>query len=270
MKTILKNTKKLSLYFGFLFIAIGLFGCSDDDDAIPDEPNEPLAEITAEDQVITQNILIVEEVMVDRPSWLLVKKVNDDNSFTNPIAEPLLLSEGTESDITVELNSDEVTLEDGARLILQLYVDDGDGVFDAETDDPITDEFGGIVSEEIMVSSPSFTITNMAVVDSTLTFDNVYTPLGGFIVIHGATAEGTIDESNVVGTTYVEAGELTDVAVTFDEDFVYEPGDTVYARLYMDNPADQTFTFMDDPATDMPFTFGFEDDASITNEIILE
>ena len=199
-------------------------------------------------------------------------KVNEDNTFSDPIAEPLFLEEGTHSNLEIKLdntNAADVTLEDGDTLVAILHFDDGDGIFEFEgttgADGTINDANGSAVTEEIIVISPNFTISDQAVVDNTVTFDNVTVQNNGWIVIHNANEDGTINEEEIIGYTYVEAGSTDDVGVTFEEGFTYVPGQTIFSRIYLDDPNDEEFTFETDPATDIPEFFGFGDDTIVTD-----
>lgn len=273
MKNLQKNLIRYFFISGLLFLTLGFYGCSDDDDVLPD-PFVTEATITVEDQVVAQNMITIEEVMVDEDAWIVIRKVNDDGTFTDIIADPEFLDEGTHNDIMIELEPEGVDLQDGDTLVVQVHRDDDDGIFDFEEDpaidEPFEDEFGAPVAETFQITSPSFTVSDQTVVDNTVTFDTVTTLNGGFIVLHDQTAEGTIDEDDIIGWQYVPAGVLEDVTVTFDSGFTYVQGQTIYPRLYSDNPADETFTFLTDPDQDIPMIFGFDDDNTITASFVVD
>lgn len=267
MKNLVKNLNSFYL-FGLLFFSLTLVSCSDDDDEIDEFVTE--ATIIAENQMISQNTLVISEVTVDEDAWLVVKKVKEDGTFTNPIAEPLHIEEGTHTDIEIPLQSDEVSLESGDTLVIQVHRADDDDIFDFEDDEPFLDEFGGTVFETVQITAPGFEVTDQTVTDNSVTFDSVTTVNDGFIVIHTATEDGVIDETNIVGYTFVPAGGAEDVVVTFEEGFTPVAGDELFARLYMDDPADQEFTFEADPATDNPVIFGFDEDDTLTDSFLIE
>lgn len=266
--------KTLSLYLGTLALTLGVSSCSDDDDGNVVIP-ETDASITANAQVLSQNTLVVDEVTVDDAAWLVVRKVNDDGSFSDIISDPELLQEGTHSDISIELdntNASDVMLEDGDSLILLLHKDDGDGIFefegDAGADELITDSLGSGIDAQVEVSAPNVTWADQEVMDNSVTFDNISTNQGGWIVLHNADSEGVFSD-DIIGRAYVPAGENSDFTVTFDDDFIFTPGQTIYSRLYLDDPADQEFTYTADGTDDMPESFGFGDDNSVTGSIAL-
>src|SRR5690606_9204888 len=100
MRNLREDAGRYLRYFVFALIAIGITGCSDDDDngvVIP----QPTGTINAEDQTLSGNTVEVTSVTVSTNSWLVVKKVNDDGSFTDMIAEPVLIQAGTSNDIDI-------------------------------------------------------------------------------------------------------------------------------------------------------------------------
>lgn len=267
--------KKFSLYLGISALALALNSCSDDDDGTVDIPDTN-ASIVANAQFISENTIEVSSVEVDDDAWIVVRKVNEDGSFSDPIAEPEFLEEGSHTNVVIVLDNSSATdveLADGDQLVVMLHEDDGDGVFEFEgttgADALITDANGGGISDTFEISGPSFTVTDQTVAGNTITFDNVNSDEGAWIVVHNSDDAGAIDETDIVGYTYVPAGDNTDVVVTFLEDFVYTPGQTLWSRVYMDNPADEAFTFIDDSTTDNPATFGFSEDGTVTGSFVV-
>ena len=274
MRNLSEDAGRYLRYLVFVLIAIAYTSCDDDDDAIVIP--SPTGTINAEDQILSGNIVEVTSVTVSTNSWLVVKKVNDDDSFTDMIAEPVLIQAGTRNDFDIELDNtdaDDVELEDGDTLVLMLHADDGDGVFEYEgntgQDMPIRNSAGNVVTETFVISSPSFEIEDQDVEDNTITFTNVSTRNTGWIVVYNSTATGTIDEDDIIGYTYLEEGDNADVVVTFDDTFTFTPGQTVFARIHLDDPDDEEFTFIEDEDTDMPEIFGFDADPIVGGSLII-
>lgn len=274
MRNLSEDAGRYLRYLVFVLIAIGFTSCDDDDDAVVIPL--PTGTINAEDQTISGNIVEVTAVTVSTNSWLVVKKVNEDGSFTDMIAEPVLIQAGTRNDFDIELdNTDaaDVELEDGDTLVLMLHADDGDGVFEYEgtsgQDMPIRNAAGSVLTETFVISSPSFEIEDQDVEDNTITFTNVTTRNTGWIVVYNSTATGTIDEDDIIGYTYLEEGDNADVVVTFDDTFTFTPGQTVFARIHLDDPDDEEFTFIEDEETDWPEFFGFGANPIITGSLII-
>lgn len=277
MENLMKTFKKNSVYFAVLMLSLGFSSCSDDDDNGTVEIPETTASITANAQVVSQNEIVVSNVNVEADSWVVVRKVNEDGTFSDIIGISEVLEEGSHSDITIELdNTDatDVTLEDGDSLVVMLHEDDGDGVFEYEgtsgADALITDSLGSAINSNFVVTAPSFTIMDQAVVDNSIVFDNISTNQDAWIVLLNSDDTGAIIEDDIIGWEFVPAGDNTALAVSFEEGFEPVVGQTVYSRLFLDDPADGNFTFETDPTTDMPEIFGFGEDDTVTGSIVIQ
>jgi len=250
-----KNLKKLMLYAGVLFLALGLVSCSDDDDGdVVVNPTGTIM-VEADGQVISQNTLVVDQVTANTDVWL----VAHHNSASGEIIGQKFLT--SETNANVELTLDGTTLEDGDTVVLMLHVDNGfgmgDGKFEVANDQPISG-----ATETVVVNTPEFTISDATVTDNTITFDNVTVADTGWIVVYnGDPNEAT---SQVVGYTQVTGSE-DDVTVTFNEN--YTAGDPLFARLHVEDEGNEEFTFLEDESTDFPEIFGFEDDNTIWEEL---
>lgn len=181
------NFQKHIMFIFLSFFALGLTSCNDDDDQ-NDVVDQPTGVITVQDQILTQNILVVERVIISHNSWLVVRTVNDDNSIDEIIADPFLLTAGTHEDVIVQLdntNAPDVNIEDGDTLAVLLRADDGDAQFNESTDDPITDNTGNQVREDVVVSSPEITVSEFSAIDNnTITLKNVNLPRSGWVVVN--------------------------------------------------------------------------------------
>lgn len=372
------NFKTYSVYFGIFFMALGLTSCSDDDDGVITPPEVPMGSISASDQTVTGDSLMVDNVQAETDAWLVVRRSDETGES---LADPVFIAENTNTSIIVNLFgtwSDGVT-EGGETVMLLLYRDDGDGTYesgednvlltnelgnatetivitppadpassepltvsnqtltqntlildnvnveqdswiivnnagqqnmvadpffvqagshqnvripltdqanlmgDADGDDfdisifednpdqgvqgefdadvdttPVTDDTGAEVGATVNVTSPTFTITDQDVVDNTVTFDEVTGASDSWITIYNENQEGTIDETDIVGRAFVGAGTTDPVTVTFDDDFTYTPGQNIFPRLHVDDPADQEFTFETDNTTDVAELYGFD------------
>ena len=274
MRNLCEDANQYLRYLVFALIAIGFTSCDDDDDGVV--ITQPTGSINAEDQTLSGNVVEVTSVTVSTNSWLVIKKVNDDGTFTDMIADPVLIQTGTQNNIEIELDNTGATtvvLEDGDNLVLMLHADDGDGVFEFQgttgQDMLIKNATGNVVTETFLISSPTFEIEDQDVEDGTITFTNVSTQRTGWIVVYNSTATGTIDEEDIVGYAYLEEGDNADVLVTFDDTFTYTAGQTVFARIHLDDPSDEEFTYIEDEETDLPEIFGFGTNPTITDSFII-
>src|SRR5690606_32532943 len=123
---------------------------------------------------------------------------------------------------------------------------------------------------DFVVSAPSISFTDQAVVDNTIVFDNISTNQDAWIVLHNSDDTGAMLDDDIIGWEFVPAGDNEALVVTFEEGFVPVSGQTVFARLYLDDPADGEFTWETDQTTDMPEIFGFGDDTWVTGSIVLQ
>lgn len=216
---------------------------------------------TARNQILTQNNLTLENVNVEQDSWIVVTNTGQNEM----VSEPYFVAAGSHDNVRIPLtNLANLTGNvDGDDFDLSIFEDNPDegvqGEFDAEFDTtPVTDESGAEVGGTVNVTSPNFTITDQDVVDNTVTFDEVAGAGDSWITVYNENTEGTIDESDIVGRAFVGAGTTDPVTVTFDDDFTYTPGQSIFPRLHLDDPADQEFTFEADATQDVPELYGFD------------
>lgn len=267
MENVLNDLKKFSVYFGVLFLMLGLTGCSDDDDGVIEETPTATGSITASDQTISGNTLIVENVTVGQDSWLVARNAGSETE-ADIVSEAVFVEEGSHDNIELPLmNTANLTGDvDGDDFVLMLHEDNPNegtqGQYDYATlsgeDRPIMDATTGQnVRADITTTSPTFEVEDQAVVDNSVTFSSVRTgPTGGWITLYNQNDDGSRSDE-IIGTTYVEAGDESPQTVTFREGFTYTPGQTIYPNLHADNPADREFTFEDDANTDPAEVYGF-------------
>lgn len=264
MKNVLKNFKEYSLYFGIFFMTLGLTSCSDDDDGTIDPPEpEPTGTITASDQTLSGNTLIIEDVTVGQDSWVVVRNTDNQEMVSDPV---FVEGNSTEEDMRIQLN-DQANLTgdaDGDDFDVVLYADHTTqgtrGTFDEDVDQPITGS-----SRTVTTTAPSIFVDDdqMVTEEGDVTFSSVNTgATGGYIGLYGANEDGTINEDQLVGISqFIQPGQTENVTVRFNEGFDYQAGQTFYPRLFTDNPGDQQFTFeTSDGTEDLPETFGFDPD----------
>lgn len=266
MKSSVNNVTKYFLYLIFAFAAISFTSCSNDDDGIDTTEPNPTGSITASDQTLAGNTLIIDNVTVGQDSWLVVRNEGEGNS-ANFAAEPMFLEKGTYEDLEIELNNTANLTGDveGDNFDITLYADSQvsgtQGTFDFNTqnsiDRQVNNTNGQPMVQTVNTRAPSISADDQTVQNNSVVFNSVNTARGGFIGIYNQNEDGTINENDLIGWQYVGPGTTENVTVNFREDFVYTPGQMIFPRLFNDDPADQQFTFMDDPTTDVPERFGF-------------
>lgn len=258
-----KNLKNYSVYLGIFFMTLGLTSCSNDDDGVtPDPDPEPTGTITANNQTLSQNTLILDNVTVGQDSWLVVRNAGEDDM----VADPVFVEEGSNQNVEIQLNTDANLTGDaeGDDFDVFLFADNQNqgtqGSFDVGTDAPITDASGARVSQTVNLTAPSlFADDNQTMTDNReVTFNSVTSANDGWITLFGQDDEGNMDESTIIGTGFVEAGTHENFTVQFNDDYNHVSGNTIFSRLNMDDPADQEFTFVEGGDEDLPETFGFD------------
>lgn len=264
MKNVRNLQSRILLYLSLVILTGGFTGCSDDDD-IGDVTPQPTATITVQDQSISQNQVIIQNITVGQDSWIVIRNSGQENS-SNIVSEPVFIEAGTHTNVVVPL-TDEANLEgnaEGDELVVMVHADTGTrGTYDynaqSGTDSPITTSSGAALAETITVRGSSLTAADDQIVteNNEVTFTSVNMVSDGWIALYGQNEDGTINEDDLIGLKYVEAGEYENLLVPFNEGYVFQPGTTVYPRIYLDDPADQEFTFVEGGDEDLPETYGF-------------
>ena len=251
--------KKILLGAGLVFLLTGINSCSHDDDEGQQIINPAPAgtiSIANDSQIISQNTIILDKVTSNTDVWLVAHYMNVSGEI---IGQELITSERATN---VEIALDAEELNDGDTVVFMLHADNGyhpgDGIFNVNTDIPIT---GAI--ETVVVNTPFFTISNATVTDNTITFDHVTVFNIGWIVVYdGKPNEKT---SEIVGYTMVTGSE-DGVNVILNQN--YSDNDPLYARLHLEDQNDEEFSYMVDTNKDVPERFGFGDDNTIWNQLI--
>jgi hypothetical protein len=270
MRTLSSNFAKYLMYFAFSIFAVGFTSCSSDDDiddVIIDPDPDPTGSITVQDQqTLSQNTIIVQSVTVGQDSWLVARNAGEE-AEAGIVSESVWLEEGTHTNVELALTSDaNLTGEEGGDdIVIMLHRDAGvSGTFEYETtsgpDSPIQNAAGENVSETVNVTAPSLMAMDnqMVTENNEVTFSSVNTLNDGWVVLYGENEDGTINEDEILGSGFVEAGTWEDFTVAFDDpDFDYS-GYTIYPRLFNDDPADGEFTYTPGGTEDLPERYGFD------------
>jgi len=155
MRNVKMNVQQYLMYFFVATLSISLMSCDDDDDGLDIPEFDPNGSITANDQTISQNTIVVQSVDVEQDSWLAAVREGDENT-DNFITETLRIEEGENFDVELMLNDDFNFTggQAGDMITLKLYADNPDsgtlGVFDPD-DDEILDDNDAFVRETIMI-----------------------------------------------------------------------------------------------------------------------
>ena len=158
MKNVKNDLRKVLMYLGVLVVTMGVVSCSDDDDGT--EVFEPTGFFEIEDNYdLTGNTLMLERITVGQDSWLVAVNPGDENT-DNFISDPVMLDEGVNTDVMLNLDEDAITDDGtGQQIVLKLYADRGTlGVWDP-ADEPIMDENNLVMTEAITIFAETGTAT---------------------------------------------------------------------------------------------------------------
>ncbi len=251
MKNVLKNLKNYPMYIGMLFLVFSLNSCGDDDDGLIDE-DEWTGSITAVDQTITNNMIMVQTVTVGQDSWLVAVHSEDENT-DNFITEPVMIEEGTESNISLTLNAD-ANLEgdeDGDEITLKLYAEDDDGIlgeWDID-DEPVMDENGLLATETITIMMEQSNTGSFADFDTNqdgyLDADEFATTYTNDYAGWDTDADGSLNDEEFFNTTFGNTDVDDDDAISEEE---WNAG---YAGMYGSYVNEDDYTTWDADADGM-------------------
>ncbi|MGM0555233.1 MAG: lipoprotein [Myxococcota bacterium] len=201
-----------------------------------DQTADPLDEVT------------VDEVYSDGAGWVVIHEADAD--APGAVIGNAAVTDGMSTDVTVTLGRD---IEDGETLYAMLHVDDpedGQYNFDGSAEDPedppAVDADGNVVIDSFVVSAPGAQEPSVTVSDQTadpaneVVVEEAVSEGAGWIVIHEQNEAGDAI-AGVIGHAALTDGINTDVTVTLDRDV--EDGETLYAMLHTDDPADGDYTF---------------------------
>jgi PGF-CTERM protein/surface glycoprotein (TIGR04207 family) len=192
------------------------------------------------------------------------------------------LESGEHEDVEVTLDSEFTENESNSTIIAMPHQDtndneaydfvtsegDDDGPYANAEGDAVTDSATLTVQEEVAeVSISDQTATGQA---DSLTVDSAFLPEGGFVTIHdGSLLDGDTLESVRGTSSYLEAGNNSDVEVSLDEPYT-EDG-TAVAMPHQDTNDNEAYDFVSSEGSDDgPYTNAngdiVLDDASVTIE----
>ncbi|MBE63318.1 MAG: hypothetical protein CMB89_13245 [Flammeovirgaceae bacterium] len=218
--------------------------------------SDPTGTLTVMDQTLSQNMVHIANVTMDRSGWIVVHASTGEGPVVpGIISEPKMVSAGSTDDVMVEL-TDFTDLSDGAMLYVMLHTDDGTAgeyEFDGANgfDNPIFDGSGNIVMTAITASAPTISVENQVVSENMVSIGDVNAAVDGWLVIHADNGEGA--PGSVLGQTMVMAGSNSDVMVDLGT-ATFAGGEKLFPMLHIESPADGEYGFPDNG--DGPEIFG--------------
>ncbi|WP_051286261.1 DUF7282 domain-containing protein [Salinimicrobium terrae] len=244
-----------------MILSLGLVACSDDDDNV-DPVIPPSGSIMVDDDLMLQDgTLTINSVSMSDAGWVVIHRDNDGAPMVPEIISvPMMVEEGTTANVVIELEDGEV-VQDGETLWVMLHTDDGQiGVYEFNgtngLDAPIMNEAGNIVTESFTVTVDMLTVSDQALIDNSITVQNVNLDMDGWVVIHASNeaGDGPMVPEIISEPEYVEAGSNSDVVVTFSEDANVSAGDTVWVMLHEDTGTEGVYEFDGSNGLDLPIS----------------
>lgn len=247
--------KFLKLLMLLSFVAI-FAACSDE----ATEPTEvEPATMKVNDQMITQNRIIIESATFEKDGWIVVH-ANNDGAPVVPdiISEPVLVRAGTSTNIMVPLTSDANMLDGPTQVWIMLHTDNGvSGSYDFDgtngLDSPLTNLEGEVILKPIKVSPATITVSDQEVTNSVTATVNAATD--GWIVIHNQKSDGTIVLPGIIGKAAIKKGANNNVVIELDEGVAITKGQKLFLMVHIDNDPKGEYNF---PGVDVPEVFGFD------------
>lgn len=253
---------------------------NDIDAPITDAQGNPVAEsfmvsveggavssFTANDQDLVNGVVYVESITMEQDGYVVIHASNeagDGPMVPEIISEPVYLEAGTYSNVGVPL-TDDANVEAGDTLWVMLHEDtgaEGEYEFDGSNglDLPIMDGDNVVVSaitiNNVTTAAMSgvLTVNDQALVDNTITIENINIDMDGWVVVHASNAagDGPMVPDIISVPVYLEAGDNADVEITFTEDADVEAGDVVWVMLHNDTGVEGVYEFNGLNGLDLP------------------
>jgi hypothetical protein len=194
------------------------------------------------------------------------------------ISQPVYLEAGNYDNVGVPLIQD-ANVEAGDVLWIMLHNDTGEeGVYEFDgangLDLPVMDG-DNIVMTSITISdvttadmSGTITVEDQPLVDNTITVDNIFLDMDGYVVVHASNADesGPMVPEIISEPVYLEAGDNPNVVINFTEDANVEVGDTVWVMLHDDTGVEMVYEFDGVNGLDLPL---MDDDGIVVTPITI-
>lgn len=237
--------------------------------------------VTANDQDLVNGVVGVASITLAQDGYVVVHASNaagDGPMVPAIISEPVYLEAGTYNNVEVPLTND-ANVEAGDVLWIMLHEDTGteeEYEFDGSNglDLPLMDG-DNIVMTSITINavttaaiSGSLTVSDQAVVNNTITVENVNLDMDGWVVVHASNeaGDGPMVPDIISIPVYLEAGDNSSVEITFVDVANVVAGDTVWVMLHNDTGVEGVYEFNGLNGLDLPIT---DDDGVVVTPITI-
>ena len=234
----------------------------DEDDSDTNKPSEmEPGMLMVSDQMVSQNMVMVESVMLEEDGWIVIHANKADDSgpvVPDIISEPVFVEAGTKTDVMVPLTSDAIMDIEDTKVWVMLHTDTGvsmDYEFDNNQtlDPPLTNLAGDVIITPIMIM-PSMIMADDQEVTNSVTLD-VNAAADGWIVVHNMKDDG-IELPGIIGKTAIKKGMNQNVTIMLDEGVNIMSGQQLFPMVHIDESPVGEYNF---PGVDGPEVFGFNE-----------
>lgn len=217
------------------------------------------------DQTLANGSVTIDTVAAAQDGFVVVHALDrEGNAVITPPLGLASVEAGIQRFVTIALDADllaEYGYDEGPKAIVpMLHIDDGNGEYEFPEgpDVPVTVDGGALVSPlELsmpMAGTPAIEVGSgrlMVGEDGlSVTLDMVTLTQPGFVVLHAANEDGSLQVLPVLGQTdRLSAGDHSNVTIDIASDQAPVVGDQVFAMVHVDD-GDGAYVF---PESDAPF-----------------
>ncbi|WP_375580768.1 hypothetical protein ABWH96_07050 [Marivirga tractuosa] len=220
------------------------------------ETEAPSGSITAEDQIVQGNTITVAELTVNATAWVVVHASNeagDGSQVPDIISTPVQLEEGTNTDVEIEINSDN-PLNGGDEIYIMIHTENG--IIGEYEFDGANGFDGPITTQAITIEAPAgeFTASNQTVSQNKVIVESISVSQPSWVVVHRDNGEGSFVAPDIISEPVsLEAGTTENVEISFTEELA--DGETLWIMLHNDNGTVGSYEFDGANGFDGPIIF---------------
>jgi hypothetical protein len=223
------------------------------------QASTPTGSLSATDQALTNNAVLVTSVTASQDGWVVVHESNADGTVKVPdnIGKTAIKA-GTTTNLSIPLDKQ---VADGAKLWPMLHIDLGQpGVYEFPGPDVPVAANGDIVMVPVVVhvaaaqptAAPAAPTGSLAATDQALTNNavlvtSVTASQDGWVVVHESNADGTVKVPDNIGKVAIKAGTTNNLSIPLDKQVA--DGAKLWPMLHIDVGQPGVYEF---PGPDVP------------------
>lgn len=222
--------------------------------------------IMAEDQVISNNEVVIKNVNAAVDGWVVVHNDDGTGNITLPgIIGKTFVKAGSHDNVVVTLDST-VNITPGQKLFPMLHVDSPANMeydFPDNGDNPEvfslnSEGKGSIILTSINVKAPtgSLTVSDQAISGNMVMVPSITMDAAGWVVIHKDNGSGPVVPAIVSEPVHLDKGTNTDVMIPIAEGTSLSQGENLWVMLHHDDGRIGTYEFDGANGFDNPIVEG--------------